>query len=63
MKVKKKYSHFDKFLVNIFFNMNILKTCNKMVKTFMNFLSSLYCRYELLIYLCLRNISIINNHN
>ena len=61
-KIKKKNLHFDKFVLNIFYTLNILKTCNRGVKNFANLLNPNYSWGELFLYTCLKNIAVkVNN--
>lgn len=61
-KIKRKYPHYDRFVLNFFYTVNILKTCNKYIRVFANFMTSLYSFGEMFLYLCLRNCAVANNN-
>lgn len=41
-KMKRKYGSFDRFLLNVFYTINILKSSSKLIRNFSNFLNSSY---------------------
>jgi hypothetical protein len=50
---------FDRFLLNTFYTLNILKTCNKYARNFTNFLNSNYSFCELFLYVSLKHVSVL----
>lgn len=61
-KTKRKFGSFDKFVMNTFYTLNMLKSCNKYVKNFANFLNASYSFGQLFLYICLKNIAVISNN-